>query len=189
MPDSYEEARAAILAKYRQYCADHEKSQQNVEVVQAHQRELMVKINDCFAAARLFGFDLVAEFKSEANGDPRQPTLQAPDPITPSLSPVPAMPGAKEGCSVKTLVLDALERAYPNPIRAGGVRKDLASRGYITHDKTVGMTLYRWSLVGCARRAGRDWYFVPSGQRTVRKANGRPHKAALSSDDLLSAAA
>jgi hypothetical protein len=175
MVDSQEEVRAAILARYRQLCADHDKAQENVETVQAHQRELMTQINDCFSAARLFGFDLVAEFQGEAKGDPRQSMLRAPDPIVPGLSPVPAAPVVKSGPTIKALVLEVAEKAYPSPVRSSRVHQDLSSRGYILHEKTVGMTLYRWSLPvngGCTKRKGRDWYFVPPDQRGPTKVNG-----------------
>jgi hypothetical protein len=78
MVDSHEQARAAILAIYRQLCADHDMARQNIDMVQAH-LTLRAKINDCFAAARLFDFNLLAELQGEASGDPRQPMLQAPD--------------------------------------------------------------------------------------------------------------
>ena len=165
MADSLEEVRAAILTRYRNLCAEHEMAQKNVDLVQAHQRELMTQINDCFAAARLFGIDLIAEFQGKAKSDPRQPTLLTPDPVAPGLLPVPAAPGARTGPSVKTLVLEAAERAYPRPVRASGVRRELEKLGYIIHEKTVGMTLYRWSLSHCTRRTGRDWYFIPPDQR------------------------
>jgi hypothetical protein len=172
MADSPEEVRAAILARYRQLCADHEMAQKNVDLVQAHQRELMTQINDCFAAARLFGVDLMAEFQDEAKDDPRQPALLTLDPVTPGPSPVPAAPGLRAGPSVKTLVLEAAERAYPRPVRASEVRRELERLGYIIHEKTVGMTLYRWSLSHFTQRTGRDWYFIPPDQRPAG-ANGR----------------
>jgi hypothetical protein len=177
MPDSPEEVRAAILARYRKLCAEHEMAQQNVELVQAHQRELMTQINDCFAAARLFEVDLVAEFQGKAKSDPRQPTLLTPDPVAPGLLPVPAAPGVRTGPSVKTLVLEAAARAYPRPVRASDVRRELEKLGYTIHEKTVGMTLYRWSLSHFPQRAGRDWYFIPPDQippdQRPARCNGR----------------
>jgi hypothetical protein len=168
MADSPEEVRAAILAQYRLLCAHHAMAQKNVDLVQAHQRELMTQINDCFAAARLFGVDLLAEFQNEAKGDPCQPALLTPDQVTPGPSPVLAAPGLRAGPSVKTLVLEAVERAYPRPVRAADVRRELESSGYVIHEKTVGMTLYRWSLCHCTQRTGRDWYFIPPDQRPAR---------------------
>ena len=183
MADSQEEVRSAILARYRQLCAEHEKAQDNVEVVQTHQRGLMAQINDCFSAARLFGFDLMAEFKSEAHGDPRQSALRSPEPIAPALSPVPAGAIQRAGPSIKFLVLAATEKAYPHPVRAADIRKELANGGYAVHEKTVGMTLYRWSRDGYTRRSGRDWYFVPPDQRPPglngRRYRPEPSQAAL----------
>jgi hypothetical protein len=173
MGDSHDDVRAAILAVYRQLCADHEMARQTVEVVQEHQRALKAKINDCFAAARLFEFDLVAEFQGAASGDPRQSTLRASAPIAPTLFPVPPAPATRPLASVKTLVLEFVERAYPEAMRAADIRHDLEIMGHAVHEKTVGMTLYRWSLGGCVRRDGRDWFFVPPEQRRPAKANGR----------------
>jgi hypothetical protein len=172
MAESYDDVRAAILAVYRQLCADHEMARQNVEVVQAHQRTLKAKINDCFAAARLFEFDLVAEFQGAANGDPRQSTLRASAPIAPTLFPVPPAPATKPLASIKTLVLEFTERAYPHPTRAADIRHNLELMGYPVHEKTVGMTLYRWSLDGCVRRNGWDWFFIPFEQRRPADAKG-----------------
>lgn len=174
MADSHEQTRAAILAIYRQLCADHDMARQNIEMVQAHVRILRAKINDCFAAARLFEFNLLAEFQGDANGDPRQRMLQAPDdPIAHDLSPVSVSPVPKSGPPVKVLVLDAAEQAYPRPVQAGNIRHELVGRGYAIHEKTVGMTLYRWSLAGCVRREGRDWYFVPPESRPTKANGGR----------------
>jgi hypothetical protein len=168
MPDSQDKLIAATLARYRQLCADAAK-------VQALQRELMAQINDCFAAARVFKFDLVAEAERAAAGDPRQPYLGATDPAAHALFSVPTSPIAPGAPSVKALVLEAAEKAYPGPVRALGVRRELENRGYTIHEKTVGMTLYRWSVDGCTQRIGRDWYFVPPDQRST-KVNGRHYQ-------------
>ncbi len=162
MTDSSDDVVAVTLAIYRQLCADYERAQENVENLQSRQRDLQSRINDCFAASRLFGFDLRAEFEREAKGDPRQSTLRAPNPIVLELAPVPASPLGREGPTIKTLVLEAAEKAHPNPIKAADIRHQLAASGHIIHEKTVGMTLYRWSEKGCTRREGRDWYFVPT---------------------------
>lgn len=164
MPDSQDDAVAKTLARYRQLCTE-------VARVQARQRELMSQINDCFAAARVFEFDLTAEVQREVAGDPRQPLLCPPDPVAPELFPLPGAHASVGAVSIKSLVLNAVEKAHPAPVHAADIRRDLVSRGYTIHEKTVGMTLYRWSLNGCVRRAGRDWYFVPPGQRGT-KVNG-----------------
>lgn len=174
MPESRDNMIATILARYRQLCADHETAQENVERVQAHQRELMCQIHDCFAAARLFGFDLVGEFQREAQGDPRQPTLRGPDPITPPLAPVPAISFGREGPTIKTLVLNAAKAAYPHPIRAKEVRHNLGSSGHAIHEKTVGVVLYRLSVKGLVKRKGKeDWYFIPPDEPVPPTVNGR----------------
>jgi hypothetical protein len=137
MSDSQENAAvAAILDRYWELCGAHERAQENICKLQAHQRELMAEINDCSAAARLFGLDLAR----------------------------PAIPRAgPNDQSVKAMVLQAAEDAHPQPVQASEVRRQLARQGYVIHEKTVGMTLYRWSLAGRVRRDGLDWYFVPHG--------------------------
>lgn len=172
MPDSRDQMISAILCRYRKLCADHDTAQHNVERMQAHQQALMAQINDCFAAARLFGFDLLAEFKHDANSDPSQLPLQALDPIAPPLFPVPAAPASRGRPKIKDLVLEAAEKTYPMPVKASDIRRDLASRGHAIHEKTVGMTLYRWVRKGRMRRTGRDWYFVPLEQRSPSILNG-----------------
>ena len=177
MPDSRDQMIAVILDRYRQLCANHETAQQNVERTQAHQQALMAQINDCFAAARLFGFDLLAEFKHEAKGDPTQLPLQGPDPIAPPLSPVAAASASRGHRKIKDLVLEEAKDAHPSPVRAAEIRRKLATQGRAIHEKTVGMTLYRLSEVGCVRRDGWDWYFVPPDQRAPRKLNGHSYEA------------
>jgi hypothetical protein len=189
MPDSRDQMIATILTRYRQLCADHDTAQQNVERMQQHQLGLMAQINDCFAAARLFGFDLVAEFQHEAKGDPSQLPLQAPEPIIPPLFPVGATPTPRRERKVKDLVLDAVAAAFPLPAKVADIRRDLASKGITIHQKTVGMSLWRWLQHGCVRREGQSWYFVPPENRAVAKVNGHRHKLALSSADMLPASA
>ena len=178
MADSHEDREkmvAAIMHRYRQLCADHETAQQNVERVQAHQRELAQQINDCFAAARLFGFDLMAEFQREAKGDPRQPTLRSPDPLIPELMPVPAAHSIRNGPSIKEIVLAAAQAAYPDSVRAAQIRSELAERGHAIHEKSVGVAFYRLSVKGLVERRGKeDWYFVPQERRTG-PVNGHRH--------------
>jgi len=164
MPDSQDSLVAAILGRYRQLCADHETSQQNVERMQAHQQQLAAQINDCFAAARLFGFDLVAEFQREASGDPSQLPLQALVPTT--LAPVPALASPRGGPKIKDLILEVVEKVYPQSIGALDVGRDLANQGHAIHKKTPEMNLHRWLKKGCVERDGTKWRFVPSDRRT-----------------------
>lgn len=154
MPDSQDkQAIAAILARYERLRAEYDQDQENVERVQTHQRALLAQINDCFAAARLFGIEL----------------SQSPESVD-----LPRRISSRHQ-SIKALVLEAVRMAYPNPVRAADVRRDLASRGHIIHEKTVGMTLYRWSQKGRVRREDRDWYFIP--KPGAEKLNGHHESA------------
>lgn len=84
-------------------------------------------------------------------GPPSQPTSQITEP------PPPPMP------SVREIVLEQLKGAGTVGLRAANIR-DYVLRTYdkVLHEKTVGMTLYRLSLNGQARREGHVWFSVPS---------------------------
>lgn len=63
---------------------------------------------------------------------------------------------------VKNIVLDELRKAGARGSKAAPIRQILISiYGIETHEKTVGMTLYRLSREGLARRDGVTWFFVP----------------------------
>jgi hypothetical protein len=167
MVDSQSDPLVTILTRYKQLCTEHSSAQENVDRMQAHQRGLMAQINDCFAAARVFGFDLVDEFQRESKNTSGQPRLNMPDPVLTALFPMPVPPVRGE-VTIKDLVLDLAEKAYPAPVRASRLRHDLISRGHDIHEKTVGMTLYRLSQAGYVRRIGsRDWFFVPEEEREL----------------------
>lgn len=171
--DLQDDARATILTRYSRLCTAHKNVQDNADRLQAHERELMAQISDCFAAARVFGFDLIAEFQRTAKIVSQQLPLRTSDRTASDLlrevSPVAA---ARSEPTVRDLVLSAIERAHPNPVRASTLRRELANIGHATHEKTVGMTLYRLSKEGGVRRVGgRDWYFVPESERGASPEN------------------
>jgi hypothetical protein len=68
--------------------------------------------------------------------------------------------------SIKNFVLEAAKAEHPGPVRARMLRQQLRERGHDIHDKTIGMSLYRWAQRGAIRREGIDWYFVPEDQRS-----------------------
>lgn len=55
--------------------------------------------------------------------------------------------------------------AHPDPVRAAALREKLEMAGIKTHEKTVGMTLYRLLREGKLRREGWDWFFIPEAER------------------------
>jgi hypothetical protein len=72
----------------------------------------------------------------------------------------PSIASRLQARTIKELVLDAVRRAYPAPIRAVDIQRKLTGAGHI-YPKTVGMNLFRWSQVGRARCEGRQWFLVP----------------------------
>jgi hypothetical protein len=159
--------KAGIVRRYRQFCADWaadqatiERHQSAIQACQAHQQELAAKALDCEAAARAFGFNLVTAMAALV--EQAQSQTQAPlDVPQPPVAPPPIPPRGSKGPTIKELVLEIAQQAYPKPIRASDVRRQLANRGFSAHDKTVGMTLYRWLRSGELRRDNWDWYYVP----------------------------
>ena len=103
-------------------------------------------------AAEVLGFDLLevwnASFLATAV------TETAPSSF---LSPQPDGSGR-----IKDLVLLQAKSAYPNAVRAAQIRDLLRSQGHDIHDKTVGMSLYRWLRQGRMERQGMDWFYVPT---------------------------
>jgi hypothetical protein len=135
----------AIRAKHRELLRQLRAIEEEALKLQARRGEIQHHLEDCQAAARLFGVAL----------DETEPT------------PAPALPNGssnREKLPIRMMVLDELKRAYPNPVRAGPLRQALLDRGINTHEKTVGMTLYRLSLNRLSNRIGLDWYYVPEGQ-------------------------
>ncbi len=104
-------AAEAIQDRYQKLCGAREKAQENIVRLQSHQRQLLAEIEACVAAARLFGLDL-----------DRPPTIRA----------------SGKGLTIKALILQAAEDAYPQPVQAADVHRQLANMGYAVHDKTVG---------------------------------------------------
>jgi hypothetical protein len=69
------------------------------------------------------------------------------------------------GASIRETVLDRLRVATSHGANARSIRQYIERlRGTKLHEKTVGMTLYRLSQEGLARREGRIWFFVPEAK-------------------------
>lgn len=63
---------------------------------------------------------------------------------------------------IKQVVLDRLRAAGDRGAKATEIRQFIQSTyGVETHEKTVGMTLYRHLKAGDARRDGATWFYVP----------------------------
>lgn len=167
--------KSEIARRYRMICVDWGALQATIDRhnagiadCQRQQQELAARGADCEAAARVFGFNLVAEMAALFDVSQNQASLGVvpQGPAEPPPLPASALP---KGPTVKDLVLEVAQQAFPNPIKASAIRKELANRGIQTHDKTIGMTLYRWARDGRLRREGWKWYFVPTTDGTPSK--------------------
>lgn len=68
--------------------------------------------------------------------------------------------------TIRDRVLAYLERAGNQGSKAAPIRKYLFDTyGQETHEKTVGMTLYRLLKDGAVKRTGHTWFFVPLVER------------------------
>lgn len=81
---------------------------------------------------------------------------------------VPERAGNADVPGFKALAVDCLKEAYPGSVRAAQVQA-YAERKTLRkfHEKTAGMTLFRLSKDGVARRDGWDWFFIPENQRSA----------------------
>jgi hypothetical protein len=68
--------------------------------------------------------------------------------------------------NIRDLVLARLKAAGPDGTKVAPIKNYIAGQGIEMHDKTVGMTLYRLSKEGFARRDGRMWLFVSPKEET-----------------------
>lgn len=165
---------AAIFAAVHRYLdisvqfhlAMQKEAQGNALIEEA--KQIKKKVNDQYAKllamAELFCFDLKEEYKKH---DDRQRQLPAVDVTRRSeIGDLTATASAiDKPKSIKDHVIETAQEAYPHPIRASALRHQLATMGIATHDKTIGMTMYRLLRDGTLRRDGRDWFYVPSPRR------------------------
>jgi hypothetical protein len=109
--------------------------------------------------AACFGFDLIAESKAHREKQFSLATVAAQAP--PNILARSMGGDAPAQKTIKDRVLDAARLAFPNPVRSSTLREQFQSAGIETHEKTIGMTLYRLLQQGLLHREKRDWYFVP----------------------------
>jgi len=162
---------SVIVARYRALVQEWHRAEAQINQLKAHQQSLATQATDCFAASRVFGFDLNDEFQKVFDAQLARPELAKIDrdeavPIAPP--PLKETAASKsKGTSIKNLILELAESAYPNAVKASGLRKQLEQRGIMVHEKTVGMSLYRWARQGRVRRQGWEWFFVPELERAT----------------------
>jgi uncharacterized protein (UPF0335 family) len=159
-------AKQAVIHTFRVIATEYHSLCQQIEDLNHRKSYLEAKAQDCHAAARLFGFDVVA---AAASID-AQNTTHGPPQIPPSNTIPPKIAKSNEdtgGINIRQFVLDEAQRAFPDPVRAKNLRESLKAKGRDVHDKTMGMTLYRLSKEGEMRRDGWDWYYVKNKQEEL----------------------
>jgi len=167
-----EAARRGILRLYKRVCTEWTLDREQIKSfkekiahLEAHQRELAQQARELAAAGRYFSIDMDVALGEQA----QQSSFEIME-ETPASTPI--QPAPEKALSVRMLILEIARQAYPQPVQANGIRLELLKRGIHTHEKTPGMTCYRWSLEDFMRRSGRDWYFVPEPERSVNGVNG-----------------
>lgn len=143
MPDWREGARAEYREK-RAALVKNVASAVKAEARAVQRRtEYEQQLADLDAGARAFGLEV------DPAGQP---------------SPEPKPPHDDGQVPVKDIVLRALARQHPLPLRAKALRAIIeAELGRAVHYKTPGMTLYRLAENRLVRREGLDWYATDDG--------------------------
>lgn len=170
-----EAARAVVVRRFQEIAQAYGESQERqkyhqdqVELEAQQQASLGAVANDCHAAARLLGFDLIAALATY-NKDAANTAIHAPPPQQQIMGPTGP---------VSDVVLLMAELAYPEPVRAAALQAEIEKDRGPLHYKTIGMTLYRLSKQGLMRRQGqKDWFFVPPEERKKSSGVGAPESA------------
>jgi hypothetical protein len=190
----------AILAKLGQVLQlwwDADEREKLAEKVLAEAKENKatadVQLKGCFDAANLFGFDLKFEWDKRREQQ-RERQAQVAAAAMPSVEvgaglAFKEVPLSSAPKSIKDYAIDAAKQAWPNPIRVSILRQQLETIGIKTHQKTIGMTLYRLLKEGLLRRRGRDWFFVPedgrmSASSSVNEENPEDQSGLFETDNI-----
>ena len=169
---------AEIVEEWAEADRDEAEGRRLIAKADEQKSALREKVADCYVIARLYSFNLNKEWRAYSE---RQNKPLFPDPFSPLTPVTDAATAALTEANPKTIkehVIDAARQAYPRAIRASALRQRLDSAyGKKTHEKTIGMTLYRLSKDGILRRHGWDWFFVPEGERRSPEAKENPDAA------------
>jgi hypothetical protein len=115
-------------------------------------------LHDAVAAGRLFAVDI------ELPDDIDLPAPSHPPKQARTNSPSPFVASGER--SIRQIVLEQLKAAGAKGVKSGPLRPVIEKIvGHEVHEKTMGMTLYRLSKDGEARRDGLVWYCVPQGAK------------------------
>ncbi|MCC7268078.1 MAG: hypothetical protein IT546_12175 [Caulobacteraceae bacterium] len=159
--NDFEATKRVFLARFDALVAAWAECRDEIEQAQAFiadqtskQESYRVEADQLQTAALALGFDMYEASRERDENEERAETLKQ----MPQRQAAPI--------SIKNTVLDEARAAHPRPVRAAEIREKLRELGHDIHDKTIGMTLYRWSKKGAIRRDGVDWYYVPEDQRS-----------------------
>ena len=149
-----------IAARWNDARAEADHAREQLKTADEQQKICASQYEDCKVTARLFGFDLDVEWKAYLARQHRADTAAE--------AQANSIPASGSGIdteetkrpTIREFVLETAKQAYPNHIRAVELRRQLETKGIITHEKTIGMTLYRLSKEQLLRRSGRSWFFV-----------------------------
>lgn len=115
-------------------------------------------LKDAVAAGRLFGVDIELPADVDHLLSPASLQVKLPETGQPSLFE------ASGETTIRQAVLDQLKMAAEKGVKASALRRVIENMlGRQLHYKTIGMTLYRLSEKGLARRDRLVWYYAPQG--------------------------
>lgn len=129
-----------LMSKYNALKAKQNKLCSRRDSLERAIKECDSRLEDCFAAARLFGINLTS----------------SPTDIQQNLG---ILGNLEDKPTLRDFVLSTLKKQHPAPLKAREIQEQYEFLYGKIHDKTVGMTLYRLSKDGEVVRKGRDWTF------------------------------
>ena len=197
-PPLSDEDVTAVLALVTKYTRAYEQRQADLKLrdeIDARIAKQTEQFDKLHAAFLLFGFDSrVDAFKriQALVGDETYaraldrarvpegafgpPSLPPPPPkVIEGVAEVVDGAPADEGPTIRELALEYLRLAGSRGRKASEIQALIEERRKTKlHPKTSGMTLYRLSQDGLARREGRTWFFVPPKAETKNPGGGTP---------------
>ncbi|HXQ84881.1 MAG TPA: hypothetical protein VN769_12535 [Xanthobacteraceae bacterium] len=121
-------------------------------------------LRDAVAAGRFFGVEIELPPDVIASSGPAAPSTPTPGHRERVRLQESTLFEATTEVSIREAVIEELRNAGSKGARASEIRQKVESRlGRQLHYKTIGMTLYRLSEKGKARRDGLTWYHAPRG--------------------------
>jgi hypothetical protein len=184
-----EATRDGLVRRYRKVCAEwfaaEEQAKYHQEQIAALENlkvTLGEQARSLLAVGNLFAFDIDAAYRHQIQTEIDQRHIDQfdivndppPTQVSMPMGPIPRAP------SVKDAVLEIAKAAYPDAVRAKDIRAELLKRGIATHEKTVGMTCYRWLQKNRLRRDGWNWFYLPTHEPATVDANDHGHNGATS---------